>query len=115
MCIGSVATEGKQLYTTLENNIVCAVHIDNVHDFTRMILHTIHCVKKGYDRVIIKAIDTDVAVPAVAAFHSLPMLKELWIDFGVNKHHRYILAHEIAKALGKEKAEALPFLCLHRM
>ena len=57
----------------------------------------------------IKNVDTDVAVLAVAAFHSIPMLKELWIDFGVNKHHRYILAHEIAKALGKEKAEALPF------
>ena len=37
------------------------------------------------------------------------MLRELWIDFGVNKHHRYISAHGIAKALGKKKAEALPF------
>ena len=30
--IGSVATEVKQLCTTLENNIVCATHINNVHD-----------------------------------------------------------------------------------
>ena len=37
------------------------------------------------------------------------MLKEVQIDFGVNKHHRYISAHGIAKALGKDKAEALPF------
>ena len=37
------------------------------------------------------------------------MLKELWIDFGVNKYNQYILAHGIAKDLGKKKAEALPF------
>ena len=37
------------------------------------------------------------------------MLKELWIDFGVNNHHQYISAHGIAKALGKEKTETLPF------
>ena len=37
------------------------------------------------------------------------MLKELWIDFGLNKHHRYISAHGIVKALGKEKTEALPY------
>ena len=48
VCIGYVATEGKQPCTTLENNIVCAAHINNVHDFTRMILHTLHCAKKGY-------------------------------------------------------------------
>ena len=30
--IGSVAPEGKQVCTTLENNIVCAAHINNAHD-----------------------------------------------------------------------------------
>ena len=64
--------------------------------------------QEGYDRVIMKTVDTDVAVLAVAALHSIPMLKELWVDFGVNKDHRYISANGIAKALGKEKAEALP-------
>ena len=37
------------------------------------------------------------------------MLTELLIDFRVNKHHRYISAHGIAKASRKIKAEALPF------
>ena len=37
------------------------------------------------------------------------MVKELWIDFGVNKHHQYVSTCGIEKALGKEKAEALPF------
>ena len=106
--IGSVETEGKQLCTTLEKNIVCVTHINNAHDFIRMILHTLHCAKEGYDRVIIKTVDTEVAYLAVAAFQSIPMLKGLCIDFGVNKHHRYISPYGIAKALGKLKAEALP-------
>ena len=108
--IGSVATEGKQLCTTVENNSVCAAHINNIHDLvpydyqeanTRIILHSLHCPKQVYDRVNIKPVDTDFVVLAVAAFHSIPMLKELRIDFGVNKHHRYILAHGIANVLGK--------------
>ena len=56
-----------------------------------------------------KPVDTDVVVLAVASIHSIPMVKELRTDFGVNERHRYILAHGIAKALVKEKAEALPF------
>ena len=99
--IVSVATEGKQLCTALENNIVCTAHINNVHHFTRMILH---CVKKN----IIKTVDTDVAVLAVAGLHFIPMPKELWVDFRINKDHRYISVHRIAKALCKQKAEALP-------
>ena len=42
----------------------------------------------------------------------MPMLKELWIDFGANKHHRYISALGIAKALSKEKAEAFAFFVI---
>ena len=61
--IGSVAAEGKQLCTALENNSVYAVHINIVHDIapcnheeadTRIILHTFYRAKQGYDRVIIK-------------------------------------------------------------
>ena len=55
-----------------------------------------------------KTVDTDVLVLVTAAFHSLHMLRELWIDFGVNKHHQYSSTHEITEALGKKK-EALPF------
>ena len=42
-------------------------------------------------------------------------LKELWIDFRVNKHHRYISAHGIAKALGKINTGCDTNLYLNRM
>ncbi len=33
---------------------------------------------------------------------------ELWIEFGVGKHHRYLVVHEIADALGPVRSMALP-------
>ena len=35
------------------------------------------------------------------------MTREVWISFGVRKHHRYIAAHTIAATLGPNKAPAL--------
>ena len=58
--VGSVATEGKQLCTTLENNIVYSFHINNVHDLTpcdheeadtRIILHTVHIIVPSKDMI----------------------------------------------------------------
>ena len=34
------------------------------------------------------------------------MAREVWISFGVGKHHRYIAAHAIAATLGPTKAPA---------
>ena len=36
-------------------------------------------------------------------------MAELWIEFGVGKHYRFIPAHLISDSLGPEKAKALPF------
>ncbi len=33
---------------------------------------------------------------------------ELWIEFGVGKHHKYLVVHEIADALGPVRSMALP-------
>ena len=34
---------------------------------------------------------------------------ELWIEFGVGKHYRFIPVNLIATSLGHEKVKALPF------
>ena len=113
-----VATKAKQLCSKLENNIVCADHINNVHASApcdheqvdiRIILHILYCAKQGYDSVIIETVDTDVVTLAIAAFHSIPMLKKLWIDCVVNKHHRYISAHGIARLWIKRKQRLCRF------
>ena len=59
----------------------------------------------GYKRIAIRTVDTDVVVLAVAHFQYLD-IEELWINFGVGKHHRRIPAHAISNFLN-EKAIAL--------
>ena len=55
-------------------------------------------VKEGCDKV-----DTDVVVASQCLSHIQ------WIACGVDKHVRFLGAHEIATALGPSKCRALPF------
>ena len=72
---------------------------------TRILLHVANCAQQGYKRIAIRTVDTDVVVLAVAHFQYLD-IEELWINFGVRKHHRMIPAHAISNFLN-EKAKAL--------
>ena len=58
---------------------------------------------------MIRTVDSDVLVLAIAAAHQLNIDK-LWVAFASGKTFRYLPAHEIARALGPEKCIALPFL-----
>lgn len=80
---------------------------------TRMVLHLSNIVNEGYSKIIIRTVDTDVLVLVTAAYHDLNencrQEIEFWVAFGTGKHMRFIPAHEIAIALGKERCLALPF------
>ena len=72
-----------------------------------MLLHASDVVKQGLKRIVLKTVDTDVVVLAVAAVPRLHNT-QLWLAFGVGQHFRYIPAHEVATSLGPSKAMALP-------
>ena len=55
-----------------------------------------------------RTVDTDVVVLAVSRSVCFPNI-EVWVAFGVGKQLRFIPAHDIAIALGVEKARGLPF------
>ena len=74
---------------------------------TRLLLHTADCAKHGHTRIMLRTVDTDVIVIAIAMFQHVA-LAELWIAFGMGKYFRYIPVHEIVEVLGPEKATALP-------
>ena len=63
----------------------------------------------GYHKVMIRTVDSDVLVLAIAATQQLN-IEELWIAFASGKSFRYPPAHEIARSLGPDKCIALPFL-----
>jgi len=75
---------------------------------TRLFLHALHCAQSGHRKVLIRSVQTDVVVLAIAKFHDLS-LEELWVAYGTKKHYKLILAHAIADSLGEEKARAFPF------
>ena len=55
---------------------------------------------------MIRTVDTDVVVIAVAKFRYIS-LSELWIEFGVGKHLKYLPAHGTSRSIGEEKSQAL--------
>ena len=72
-----------------------------------MMLHTADAVQQGLKIIVLRTVDTDVVVLAVAAVPKLHNT-QLWLAFGVGQHFRHIPAHEIAASLGPRKSIALP-------
>ena len=54
-----------------------------------MILHMADAVKKGFHKILLHTVDTDVVVVAVAAAAKLD-IQGLWVAFGTVKKFRYI-------------------------
>ncbi|CAC5391639.1 unnamed protein product [Mytilus coruscus] len=74
---------------------------------TRIMVHLSDAVKHGLKRVMIRTVDTDVAVIAVSPFRKIGA-DELWLAFGSGKSFRYISIHELSNALGIEISHTLP-------
>ena len=74
---------------------------------TRMMVHVADAVDKGHNSIMIRTVDTDVVVLAVAAVHAL-VIKELWISFGTGKNHKILPTHRYASALGPVRSRILP-------
>ena len=55
---------------------------------TRIILHLEEAARKEYKTVLIRTVDTDFVVVAIAAVDHLD-ISELWIVFGIGKNFRY--------------------------
>jgi len=109
---------GKLLVVTTGQDAICnpreGSNIDNLYPCsheeadTRMFLHAAHAAKHGYKNVLIRTVDTDVVVLAVALQQKIEYA-ELWIEFVAGGKVRYIHANAIASVLGSSRAQALPF------
>ena len=80
----------RQNYQTAGKLALCNHEEANSHVF----LHANDMGKCGIDRLMIKTVDTDVLVLAIALFPKLN-LRELWIDFGSRQNQYYCLVHTI--------------------
>lgn len=74
---------------------------------SRIMVHIADAVSQGCHKILVRTVDTDVVVLAVATVQSLENV-ELWILFGSGKDLRYIPVHEISVSLGPQKSYGLP-------
>jgi len=72
-----------------------------------MMVQVADAVDKGHSSIIIRSVDTDVVVLAVAAVHTLG-IKELWVSFGTGKNYKILPTHRYASALGPVRSRSLP-------
>ena len=79
----------------------------------RMLLHTQHAAR-NYPRILIKTINSDVVIIAIAAFHKIKGITELWIEFGKGKTLKYLPIHEFSECLVIHKSREMPFV-MHSM
>ena len=102
-----VTTSGSDVLCIPTQDTSCLTPCDHEEADTRIIVHLADAVNKGYKKILVRTVDTDVVVLAVAAAAKVD-IEELWIAFGTAKSFRHIPAHEIAKSLGPSKSIALP-------
>ena len=73
-----------------------------------MMLYVAHAAHHRHSKILIRTVDTDVVAIAVRIFQLLEALQQLWIAFGTGKSFLHLAIHEIAAAVGPQKALAPP-------
>lgn len=80
----------KQVISTLGQQVLCNPPRDNTNSLapcnheeadTRMMVHVADAVQRGLTKVLLRTVDTDVVVIAIAVSHTLST-SELWIAWG---------------------------------
>lgn len=110
--------KGKEIYATIGDSVLTYQPYADIKYLspctqeeadTRVLLHVLDAVKKGIKRILIRTVDTDIVVLAIAhyfTYHSHGVEK-LWIAIGTGKSYRYLAIHKIAAGLGHRKSESL--------
>ena len=74
---------------------------------TCLFLHVADAVKKGYRKLLVRTVDTDVVLVAIATLN-ITKPDEFWVAFGTGGHFRFIPIHEVAVAVGPRKSATPP-------
>ena len=114
--VAAKVIQDKELLTTYNEDVISALPFDKKgllpcnHEEadTRMLLHAAHASRQGHSKIMIRTVDTDVVVLAIANFYKISV-SELWIAFGTGKQLRYIPVHTIAHIMMPLALEGLPF------
>ena len=101
---GKIAPNSKQVIVTHGKDVFCYPSTYSSKKLspcshkevdTRMIVHVADAVDKGHTSIMIRTVDTDVVILAVAAVHTLG-IKEVWVSFGTGKNQKMLPTHQYA-------------------
>ena len=76
---------------------------------TRLFVHVADALWKGFQKVMVHTVDTDVVVLAIAKFNQIGADK-LWLAFGTRSNFRYIPVHDVVAGRDPRICAALPVL-----
>ncbi|KAK3706529.1 hypothetical protein QZH41_003267 [Actinostola sp. cb2023] len=109
---GKIERHDKQVVVTNDKDVLCYPSTyakeklspcSHEEADTRIMVHITDAVDKGHNSIMIRTVDTDVVVLAVAAVHTLG-IKELWVAFGTGKNHKIVPTHSYTSALGPARS-----------
>ena len=81
----TIRTDHGEVVSTKHETVVFNNDRTDAADLSPFLLHVADAARRGYTKVMVRTVDTDVVVIAVAKFQYIS-LSELWIEFGVGKH-----------------------------
>ena len=106
-----VSTVNENVVTNGAGSEISSLMPSNMEETDETILVHVKHASREHARILIKAVDSDAVIIAIANFNQLVSLNELWIEFGTAKLLRFIPIHQIARRLGPDKS--LAFLFFH--
>ena len=108
--------EGKVIYATDGTGVLSTLASQELGSLTpcsheeadtRLFLHALDAVQKGYRKLCVRTVDTDVVVLAISMFHRINA-EELWLAFGTSSSFRYTPIHEVVNEMDPRTCMALP-------
>ena len=112
-----ISTHGKQVLSIMPiscDNIGRLAPCNHEEADTRMLLHAADAVQCSFTKILLRTVDTDVLILAIAFVEKLQEFQgnqtiEPWVGFGTGAHLHYIAAHDISSKLKPQVPKALPF------
>ena len=109
--------EDKEVYITSEEDVLSSQgpsdvqRCDHEEADTRITVHVLHALNKGYNQVFIRTVNTDVVVILIGVFPDLIAMHpsaSIWIGLGMGKYFQNINVNAICASLSPEKSRSLP-------
>ena len=109
--------EDKEIYITSDEYVISSEgpsdiqRCDHEEADTRIAVHVLHALNKGYNRVFIRTVDTDVVVILIGLspdFIAMHPSTSIWIGLGMGKYLQNINVHAICASFGPETFRTLP-------